>query len=58
MHHTEDDLRVVMQAAGLGRIHSVPMDEVIAARAALTAREPSFRVFQARPFVLVGFKDQ
>jgi hypothetical protein len=54
--HTPGDLRVVMEAVGLKDIQRVPVDELIAARAALRKRKRSLGINPSVPFILVGRK--
>jgi ubiquinone/menaquinone biosynthesis C-methylase UbiE len=56
MDHTSGDLRVVMEAAGLKDIERVPVDELVAARAALRKRKRSLGINPSAPFILVGRK--
>jgi len=57
-NHTSGELRVVMEASGLENIHFIPNQEIIAARAALSARDPDSGPYESTPFVLVGRKIQ
>lgn len=54
MRHTAEVLSVVMEAAGLRDVRRVDMDAVIAARAALRARDSSEKGFLSTPYILVG----
>jgi ubiquinone/menaquinone biosynthesis C-methylase UbiE len=54
VNHTLGDLIVVLEAAGLRDIRRVPMDNVIAARAALARRKRS--AHPSPPFIIVGRK--
>jgi ubiquinone/menaquinone biosynthesis C-methylase UbiE len=58
VNHTESMLRVVMEAAGLSQIRSVPMDAVVAAREALIRQSPTYRVFPSKPYILIGCNDR
>lgn len=54
--HTPGDLRVVMEAVGLKDIQRVPVDELVAARAALRKRKRSLGINPSVPFILTGRK--
>jgi ubiquinone/menaquinone biosynthesis C-methylase UbiE len=56
MDHTPGDLRVLMEAVGLTDIQRVPVDELVAARAALRRRKRSLGVSLSTPFILSGRK--
>lgn len=54
--HKASHLQVVMEAAGLGEIHQVPMEDVLNAREGYMQRSDSPGMRQARPYIIVGRK--
>lgn len=52
--HTDQMLRVVMEAAGLEDIRNVPMDAVVMSRLEHEKQAPSYGVLQGKPYILVG----
>lgn len=56
VNHNANDLRVVMEAAGLREIERQPLLELLAARAALRRRRRAIGIPQRTPFILVGRK--
>jgi ubiquinone/menaquinone biosynthesis C-methylase UbiE len=56
MDHTPGDLHVVMEAVGLRDIQRVPVEELVAARAALNKRKRSLGITASAPFILTGRK--
>ena len=52
--HTDQMLRVVMEAAGLIEIKNLQMDNVIAAREAHDRLDPEYGVLQGTPYILTG----
>ncbi|MDD4891678.1 MAG: class I SAM-dependent methyltransferase [Phycisphaerae bacterium] len=56
VHHTAGELTVVMEAAGLRDIRRIPMEQVIAARAARFRRKPATGAILNAPYILVGRK--
>lgn len=53
-NHTDQVARVVMEAAGLAEIHSIPMGPVVDARRAHESLDPPYGVLQGTPYILVG----
>ncbi|MCE0483524.1 MAG: class I SAM-dependent methyltransferase [Methylacidiphilales bacterium] len=56
VHHTPGDLIVLLEAVGLRDIQRMPMDDVVAARAAFARRNPGLGVHPSPPFIIVGRK--
>ncbi|GAA4436302.1 class I SAM-dependent methyltransferase [Bremerella cremea] len=52
--HTDQMLRVVMEAAGLIEIKNLQMDEVISAREVHDKLDPEYGVLQGTPYILTG----
>ena len=55
--HTDQMLRVVMEAAGIAEIRNLSMEAVIKSRLAHDALAPSYGVLQGTPYILVGRKE-
>ncbi|WP_417387377.1 class I SAM-dependent methyltransferase [Gimesia sp.] len=53
-HHTDGMVRVVMEAAGLQNIRSMPMQSVLEARVEHEKQDPEYGVLQGTPYVLTG----
>jgi ubiquinone/menaquinone biosynthesis C-methylase UbiE len=56
MDHKPGDLQVLMEAVGLRDIRRMPVDVLLARRAALQKRSPSLELPRSIPFILVGRK--
>ncbi|HAH45411.1 class I SAM-dependent methyltransferase [Gimesia sp.] len=52
--HTDEMVRVVMEAAGLRNIRSMPMQSVMDARSEHEKQDPEYGVLQGTPYVLTG----
>ncbi|PQO34035.1 class I SAM-dependent methyltransferase [Blastopirellula marina] len=52
--HTDQMLRVVMEAVGLKDIRSISMDAVMSSRWEHEKQEPAYGVLQGTPYILVG----
>lgn len=52
--HTDQMLRVVMEAAGLHNIRSIAMDDVVKSRQEHEKQDPAYGVLQGVPYILVG----
>jgi SAM-dependent methyltransferase len=53
-NHTDDMVRVVLEAAGLQYIQNINMQSVIAARGEHEKLDPEYGVLQGTPYILVG----
>lgn len=56
MHHTADDLIVLLEAVGLRDIRRVPMERVVSTRTALSRQKGITGVHLSPPFIITGRK--
>jgi len=58
VHHSSNDLRVLMEAAGLDNIHFVSTDKIVATRKLVRERETEINPLESRPFILMGRRNK